>query len=150
MNRNTRIRVFALTLCLLLLAGCAAKQTPQYNAAVVSNDFAHSMGGLQTEEYALVQSKVIDQTGHARFKTAALQINQWGKQADALIAVGDWQGAIPLLTSALGQLRDLTPAVLGIKDANSQLLYSASLNAALAVLEINLSNSQSKAAGGAR
>ena len=149
MTKRKLTYALAGVLLLTLLAGCAKNQTPQYQAAVISNDFAHSMSTLQTEVISLHQQKLIPDDGYSAFKAAAVQANNAGLNADKLIATGDWSGAIPLLTSALQVLQGIPESTLGIKDANSQLIYSASLNAAIATLEITISNTQSKAATGA-
>ena len=145
MKRRITIRAATVLLILTLLA-CAAKQTPQYNAAVVSNDFAHALGTLQTEVISLHQQKLLSDSGFTMFKSAATQANKAGLSADKLIASGDWNGALPLLTSAMEVLQGVSAATLGINDPNGQLIYSSSLNAAIATLEITIAQTQQKAA----
>ena len=143
--------IYALTgvLMLTMIVSCAKNQTPQYNTAVVSNDFAHAMAVFQTEVISLHKQGIMDDAGYATFSAAARSANTAGLNADKLIATGDWTGAIPLLNSALQVLQGIPPTSVGIKNPNSQLIYSASLNAAIATLEIVLSNTQTKAAAAA-
>jgi len=135
---------------IIIVAACASKHTPQYNAAVVSNDFAHSLSTLQTEEYALFQSGEIGAKAHAQFKMAATEANKSGLQADVLIAQGDLKGALNQLQFAFQNLSNLPATALGIKDPTSQAAYQAALSATLAVLQVTIQGVQQQQKAGAK
>ena len=139
-----KIQVPIALLALLLLIACAAKQTPQYQAAVVSNDFAHALGTFQTEEISLYNSGVIPPTGHRQFETVVLKVAQQGKVADIAIGSADWTSGVGVLSSMLTELQGIGPVTLGIKDANSQAIYQASLNTVIAVLQLKLQSAQAQ------
>ena len=129
----------------LTLFGCAAKSatvTPQYNAAVVSNDFAHTMSTFQTEVISLHQQKLISDVDFATFKSSARTANNAGLAADKLIAANNYTSALSELSLGLNVLKSIPASALHITDPQSQQLYTTSLNIAISVLQAKIATTQ--------
>lgn len=129
-----KTKLSVVTLCLLLLVGCAhkANTTPQYQAAVANDNFSIGLRVFCTQEINFKPSIPFDV--HKTIQQKCLQIATLDKQITNSIVNNDFKSASGYIDLAKTAVTDLGPDLLNIKDKTTQQALQIAQTGALSLL----------------
>jgi len=113
----------------------ATPPSPQYNAAVGSDDFSIGLRAF-CDQAVNFKAAINDPAISVAIQQGCKKAAQSNKLASAAIRAGNSSGATAYLNASITILQGLTPSLLNIKDANSQAAMKLAQSSAIAGLQV--------------